>query len=333
MKRIAIILASTLLASVSTSAFAQSAGCEYQSLAPLISKTHTYQTYMASTTEASLLTTLPLSGKYKGRTVQSIGIDPSSCRTIATISLKTKPEVVGIWSFLPKGAEQGAFTSTEAFGHPQDLTVEHDGSSNPYLWLPDENSLGAMRFRLTTDVEGKLSVSDIQFVRMLKKPVASHTITVSADRRFIAVMGKISDRFRGKQTIKIFQLQDALSTGDVSNLKPISEFPLAAEQQPNGEYRQGLAIVGNTVFVLSGRPEIESANRLVSYTLMGSKLQSEVLTIGLDFSAQDGEGMFSEPEGLEIISHKGQLALAVGIVSGDKGKKTNRVYKLPLYGR
>lgn len=333
MKRTALILITALLAAISTSAIAQSSECEYQPIDPQITKTRNYLTYTASTTEATLLTTLPLSGRYRGRTVQSIGIDPSSCRTIATISMKQKPEIVGIWSFLANGVEQGAFTPSEEFGHPQDLTVEHDGTANPYLWLPDEKGLGAKRFKLTTNASGTLSVEDVQFYRLLQKPVASHSITISADRQLVAIMGLISDKQPKKQTIKLFLMRDVLATKDFARLRPINEFQLAPEQQPNGEYRQGLAIVGNTVFVLTGRPDIESTNRLVSYTLKGSKLQSEVLTVGRDFSAQDGEGKFSEPEGLEVISHKGQLALGIGIVSGDKGKKTNRVYKVPLYGR
>lgn len=305
--------------------------CEFKSVSQWFSESHLDdEVFTAEVDKASLFLQLPLTGKFKGRTVQSIGVDPTNCRIVTTVSLKKKPEIVGFWSFLSDGNQEGKFTRTDLFGHPQDLTIEHDDTTSPYFWLPDRDGLGSKRFKIRKGEGGHLEVEDMQFIKMLKRPVSSHSIAVSADKKHIAIMGKISPRHREKQVIRVYKLEDALMSRDVTILKPLSEFKLVSEQQPGKEYRQGLAIVGNTVFVLTGNPNIERQNRLASYNLHGDVLSISTLTFSKELSAKDGSGTIDEPEGLEFVIINDKPALLVGMASGDTNKKTNRLYKIPL---
>ncbi|KIY37626.1 hypothetical protein TZ03_27030 [Pseudomonas sp. 10-1B] len=52
--------------------------------------------------------------------------------------------------------------------------------------------------------------------------------------------------------------------------------------------------------------------------------------LGQTQARMDGVGREFEPEGLALINEVGKLYLCIGVVSGDKGFRQVRIYRVPI---
>jgi hypothetical protein len=276
-----------------------------------------------------------LDGRGTGLTIQSMALDPVSCHWLAAVHLKRSPDRIGLWeiSDVPSDGSLRHVTSQE-FAHPQNLAVQISAHGVVWFWLPDEEGLGAKRFRLVEGLAG-LKVVDVEHFALLETPLPSNTTAVSADGRNLLILDLMDLNGKEVEAVRIYRIDDIVGApaADLIDIPPLYVWPLAPVQQPKGQYRQGLAMIGGTVFVLSGPPKIGVAKWLLSYSIDGKLLASDPLDVGMREALSDGQSKSYEPEGLTIMRSKAGVALAIGIASGDIGNRHFRLWSVPLQGQ
>lgn len=94
---------------------------------------------------------------------------------------------------------------------------------------------------------------------------------------------------------------------------------------------QGIASDGRRVWIVAGNSKVDLTKRLAVYALNGQRIDDSFeVKLGQNQARMDGVGKEFEPEGLALISEEGRLYLCVGIVSGDKGSRQVRIYRMPI---
>lgn len=281
---------------------------------------------------AEQISDVALDGPGKGRTIQSMVLDPVSCRWLATVHLKRAPDTIGLWE-TSDGGMDGPLrrVTSHEFAHPQNLSVQMSAHGVVWFWLPDAEGLGAKRFRLVENETG-LTIADVEHFPLLDAPLPSNTTAVSADGRYLLILDLTDIGGKQVEAVRIYRMEDLIGTpkADLIDVAPIHVWPLAAVQQPKGQYRQGLAMIGGTVFVLSGPPKIGPGKWLFSYSIDGKLLASDPLDVGLREALSDPGTPSYEPEGLNIIRDGSGFRLTIGIASGAIGNRQFRLWSVPL---
>ncbi len=281
---------------------------------------------------AEQISAVTLDGPGKGRTIQSMVLDPLSCHWLATVHLKRSPDKIGIWETSEGVTDEPLlYVTSPGFAHPQNLSVQVSEHGIVWFWLPDAEGLGAKRFRLVEN-DGVLAIADVEHFPLLDKPLPSNTTAVSADGRYLLILDLTDVGGKIVEAVRVYRIEDVVGTSqsDLVNVAPLYVWPLAAVQQPKGQYRQGLAMIGNTVFVLSGPPKMGPGKWLLSYSIDGKLLASDPLDVGLREALSDPGPASYEPEGLNIIRDGSGFKLTIGIASGSIGNRQFRLWSVPL---
>lgn len=269
----------------------------------------------------------------QGRVMQSITINPISCELYAAVSLQTKPDIIGLWSF--KSISDYSLYSemfTPIFGHGTDLSREVDAEGKVWVWLSDDRGVGAHRFWFD-EQGGKLIVRGRQFVRFLDEPTVpkSQLVSISADGRYLVSTGRRRDADRQPVMVRVYEMDEIRRRlGGDTIAEPAFEWPLAEGQQKRRNHRQGIAILGGSIFVLSGNNKAHSRKWIYTYDVTGLLLSKQRIGVGFDESFKNKEFGIYEPEGLEIITRNGAPYLLVGIATGRVQNRINRIYSIRL---
>ena len=269
----------------------------------------------------------------EGRVMQSMTIDPVSCKMYIAVSMQGTPEILGLWSFNSR-ANYSSFSEvfTQLFGHGQDMSREVDGRGEAWIWLGDRHGNGAYRFRLQEKGE-QLIIRQRQHVRLLAENTApkSQLISVSADGRYVASTARSKADNRQPVMVRVYEMTEIRRHLDRDTIaQPAFEWPLAEEQQKRKVPKQGMAILGNSVFILSGNNQPKTAKWIYTYNIQGVLLAKHEIGLGYHASRNRDEFGIYEPEGLEIITRNGENYLIVGISTGIKHNRINRLYSLKL---
>jgi hypothetical protein len=269
----------------------------------------------------------------QGKVMQSITINPISCEIYASVSLQTKPDTIGLWSF--KSINDYSLYSemfTQMFGHGTDLSREVDTQGKVWVWLSDDRGVGAHRFWFD-EQGGKLIVRGRQFVRFLNEPTVpkSQLVSISADGRYLVSTGRKRDADRQPVMVRVYEMDEIHQhLGRDTIAEPAFEWPLAKGQQKRQNYRQGIAILGSSIFVLSGNNKAHSGKWIYTYHVTGLLLSKQRIGVGFDESFTNNEFGIYEPEGLEIITRNSVPHLLVGIATGRVKNRINRIYSIRL---
>ena len=268
-----------------------------------------------------------IDGAYSGSLIQSMAFDSVSCRWLAAVSAGRKPELVTILEFPSKPpylSEQSSSPSMN-FSHPQDLSLSVDGGQTQ-IWLPDNKRKGVNRF----EIEEGGGLVNVRNYRLSKNPVKGYFSAVSVDGHYLVTMGGVDQGEGSRQEVNVYRVSDLVGLSDRETLLPVYSWPLNEIQQDKAQWRQGLAVVGNTVFVLSGNAKRDQPKFIVSYKLEGGTIAVEELPGADSNQLMTGRIRTYEPEGLEVIRHNGGLALALGMAGGTKGKRSFNLWVVPL---
>jgi len=268
-----------------------------------------------------------IDGAYSGALIQSMAFDSVSCKWLAAVSTGRKPELITILVFPPKApylSEQASRTSMN-FSHPQDLSLSVKGGQAE-IWLPDSKRKGVNRFEM--DEDG--SLVNIRNYRLSKNPVKGYFSAVSVDGNYLVTMGAVGKGGSSRQEVNVYRVSDLADLPDHGGVLPIYSWPLNEIQQDKAQWRQGLAVIGSTVFVLSGNAKRDQPKFIVSYKLEGGAIAVEELPGANSNQLMTGRIRTYEPEGLEVIRHNGGLALALGMAGGTKGQRSFDMWVVPL---
>ncbi|MCO7630557.1 hypothetical protein NJF54_01800 [Pseudomonas guariconensis] len=266
-----------------------------------------------------------IEGQYSGTLIQSIAFDKIRCKWVAAISTARKPELVAMMTFpaVAPYVSRNFSVPSSRFSHPQDLSFSISGNKSEF-WLPDNKRKGVNRFEL--DEEG--SVVNLKNFSFSRRPINGLFTAVSADGKYIVVMGAEGQK-KKRQRVSVYKVRDLVRL-EAGELKPMYSWLLDDIQQDRKQWRQGLAVIGSTVFVLSGSHSRSQDKLIVSYKLEGGTLAINKLPDASSGMLMKGKITTYEPEGLEAIRYDGRPALAFGMAGGTKGARSYDVWVLPL---
>ncbi|WP_339428740.1 hypothetical protein [Pseudomonas taetrolens] len=266
--------------------------------------------------------------QYAGTLIQSFAFDEAKCKWLMAASVGRKPETVIISEFPPVAPYLSERTSSplQGFSHPQDLSLSiQEGKAE--LWLPDRTRKGVSRFNM--NAEGQ--VEGVKGYRLSTTPVRGYFSSVSTDGQYLVTMGTVGKGKNSLQQVNVYNRKDVVGSEGVSgDIKPIYTWLLDDAQQDHKQWRQGMAVVGNTVFVLTGNGRANQEKLLGSYRLEGGVIAINNLPDAKSNQLMKGKLKTYEPEGLEVISYNGELALAFGMAGGTKGRRSFDVWVMPL---
>ena len=266
--------------------------------------------------------------QYAGALIQSFAFDEVKCKWLATASVGRKPETVIISEFPPVAPYLSERTSSpsQEFSHPQDLSLSiQEGRAE--LWLPDRARKGVVRFNMNE--EGQ--IEGVEDYRLSATPVRGYFSSVSVDGKYLVTMGTVGKGKDSLQQVNVYNRRDVVESGRESGaIKPIYTWMLDDAQQDHKQWRQGLAVVGNTVFVLSGNGRANQTKLLGSYRLEGGTIAIDDLPSASSNQLMKGKPRTYEPEGLEVIRYNGELALTFGMAGGTKGSRSFDMWVMPL---
>jgi hypothetical protein len=270
-----------------------------------------------------------IKGIYSGTLIQSVAFDENKCQWLAAVSIGRSPELVSVLTF-PPAAPFLSFSSSKPsveFSHPQDLAVSFQDEKTK-MWLPDSVRKGVTQFELNDNGDLKI----IKNYKLFDLSVNGFFSSVSVDGEYIVTLGEAGDEGSKHQQANIYRLRDVTDSNGESDatVVPLYSWPLNDLQQDRKQWRQGLAVVGNTVFVLSGNAKPGQPKFIVSYKLEGGVIAVDELPSGRSDLLTSGRVITYEPEGLEVVRHKDSLALAFGLAGGKKGNRSYDVWLIPL---
>ena len=264
-----------------------------------------------------------------GRVVQSVALMHKNCGFIGTSSFGGDPEETGIWYFSDEGQSQ-LIAKTKLFGHGQDISSYLDNSGAEWFWLPAADGQRIARFQVNQK-NAKWAVTNIEYFSVFDAPFSNLSMSISADSRHIITLGVPENEAEKQWIVSVFLLSDILNAPHANNApKPISTFPLTDLQQQRDQWRQGLAMAGGTIFVLSGDGSADGEKNIIAYNLPGAVTAKYRVGQGLALALNDSAEPHYEPEGLEILSNGSAFQLIVGIASGERGNRIYRLWAIPL---
>ncbi|MFJ7009393.1 hypothetical protein [Pseudomonas putida] len=230
----------------------------------------------------------------------------------------------------------GESKSSQGFTKPLGSVVGHQGLGLEYLesggirlWSTYYKDLRQVARYSYSD---GMPVGDVQVYRLFGPEYRSYvsaTPTISLDQKYLIAAGK--KKGVDYQTLRVWRIADLIKEkgGDVSqtwvyewDVKGVigRDYPL-----------QGIASDGSRVWIIAGNNKIDVPKRMVVYSLRGKRLDSDFnVDVGRQQAMLDGSGKVYEPEGLAMLRVDGQVFLCVGIVSGDRGQRYARIYKVPV---
>lgn len=272
-----------------------------------------------------------LGGSVDGRLVQSIALDRVECNWVAAISLSKTPESVMLVEVprLSSRRDYRVYQSDTLFSHPQDISAS-TWERGALFWLPSQNRKGVVAFTL-----GEGNIKEEFAFDFFRTPIKGLSTAVDAKGENLVVQGyfrqgKSKER---KQMVRVYALRDLLNGESAlrsRDIKPRYEWALDESQQDSRQWRQGMAIYGNSLFVLSGNAKPSQEKLLVSYELSGRVLSVDILPDSMVGSFKARKSKTFEPEGLEIVSYKGEVGVGVGLAGGTKSARSYELWFVPL---
>jgi len=268
-------------------------------------------------------------GKDSGKLIQSMAFDSQQRKWLVAVSTAKNPEVVELWQFpeLPPYRDPIGPAISKLFSHPQDLSSDALNGKRNY-WLPSQNRTSVVRFEIL-EKNKRLDIKVINTCKVSKTPIKGLFVTVSTDDKNLIVMGHV--RGLAGQHVMIYSLKEFLESCKTRETPPppISSWPLNSEQLAIGQWRQGLASIGDRVFILTGNHDTNKEKLLYTYTLKGDLISKNNFKMQ-SLSSSETSQITYEPEGLEIFKGENRNYLIYGIAEGEKGNRTFNLYKVPL---
>ncbi|MCY1195047.1 hypothetical protein DBL03_01240 [Pseudomonas putida] len=287
--------------------------------------------YSASLSSKSLqrINEVTFDGEMAGRLVQSIALDSRKCTWVAAVSLSKNPSSVLLGEFgysQPEGRYK-LYQSDTLFSHPQDISASLWGDKTLF-WLPSQDGVGVTGFTLNDGV-----IHEEFHFELFKRPIKGITTAVDGSGRYLAVQGGFAGEKGRKQMVRVYDLQQLMSRKETLSMKsvePLYEWPLDDAQQDKKQWRQGMAIYGNNLFILSGNAKPSQKKLLINYRLDGEVISTEFLPENLLLGFKMQRSKTFEPEGLEVVSYNGNVGLAIGLAGGAKFKRSYELWFVPL---
>jgi hypothetical protein len=289
-----------------------------------------------STIQSELVAVLKPGKEGEGRVIQSIAFSPQHCALFATSSFGGKPETIGLWKFSNK-ENQGLITKKSIWGHSQDLSISVSGKDE-YLWLPNNDGTGLINFQFN-ELAATSKVENVREHIVSQEPEVAHSVNVSRDGSYIVTASKKRKDKLNPYKISIFQKNNDIFESDEGkifkkigdkNFTLLKNFFVDSEQAEEKQHLQGLAIIGNTIFILTGNSNIKKDKLIYSYNFNGEILYKSKISTGIEYAKNDGKGKVYEPEGLDILYSESKIELLLGFASGSSDNKIYRLFKLPL---
>ncbi|RII75922.1 phage baseplate protein [Pseudomonas monteilii] len=216
----------------------------------------------------------------------------------------------------------------DVVGH-QGLGIEYIAGDEVRLWSTYQKDFRqVVRFSYS---EGQ-PVGDVEVFRLFGndfKTYVSATPAISTDQKYLIAAGRKKDT--GAQVIRVWKLSD-LVNGGVGDYSQRWVYEWGVEDLIDSQHPlQGIASDGRRVWIVAGNSNIDVSKHLAVYTLDGQTIDKNLdVELGQDQARIDGAGREFEPEGLALINEGGKLYLCVGVVSGDKGFRQVRIYRMPI---
>lgn len=196
--------------------------------------------------------------------------------------------------------------NTKYSSHAQDLSLlQRNGKT--YLFTTGKGWKGIAMFELIK-VNNKFQII---FKKNLKLGIGKNTPTISIDGRYIATVANNS--------VYIFDFK-TLNTKYPSI--PLFSFVLDKIQREKGQWKQGIAMKNNRIYILSGDANIEHTKYLVIYDAYGKVLDKSKLRLDIQKAKKEGNKL--EVEGLTFKGDE----LYTTIMTGHNGKNKKRVLKI-----
>lgn len=264
-----------------------------------------------------------------GLLVQSIALDRAHCTWVAAVSLSKKTNSVILAEF-PSGTSGRSYKlyqSETLFSHPQDISASAWGDKTLF-WLPSQDRKGVVGFTLHDG-----SVHEEFNFALFKTPIKGLSSAVDARGRYLAVQGYFRQGKDKQQMVRIYELRQLLDSDSAlkfKDVKPIYEWPLDVSQQDSRQWRQGMAIYGSSLFVLSGNAKPSQEKFLVSYELNGRVISVGSLPNSAVGSFKARKSKTFEPEGLEVVSYNGEVGIAIGLAGGAKPSRSYELWFVPF---
>jgi hypothetical protein len=276
------------------------------------------------------LGSVKLQGVAAGYLIQTFTFDQLHCKWVAAISQGKGRESIWLAEFPVKPPYENTklYEVPTGFSHPQDLTMSTVKGRNIF-WLPRQDRKGVVGFALDSG-----GVEEVYNIGLFSSPVKGLFSAVSEDGNHLVVQGVFKGGGTKRQMAKVYNLNRLLSEygkSDFLMAEPIYQWELDEAQQDQSQWRQGLAVVGNTVFVLSGNAKPSQKKLIGAYRLDGKVISIDQLPQILVDGYKERRSKTFEPEGLEVVSFDGVLGLTFGLAGGVKSRRTFDLWFVPLH--
>lgn len=268
-------------------------------------------------------------GEMAGRLVQSIALDSRKCSWVAAVSLSKNPSSVLLaeFAYSQPGGSYKLYQSDTLFSHPQDISASLWGDKTLF-WLPSQDGLGVTGFTLNDE-----AIHEEFHFELFNRPVKGITTAVDGGGKYLAVQGGFAGGQGRRQMVRVYDLQQLMNRKETLSMKsvePVYEWPLDGAQQDKKQWRQGMAIYGDSLFILSGNAKPSQEKLLINYKLDGEVISIEFLPSNLLLGFKMRRSKTFEPEGLEIMSYNGKVGLAMGLAGGTKSNRSYELWFVPL---
>ncbi|NWL44918.1 hypothetical protein DM819_03320 [Pseudomonas hunanensis] len=216
----------------------------------------------------------------------------------------------------------------DVVGH-QGLGIEYLADNEIRLWSTYQKDFRqVVRFSY---LEGH-PVKDVEVFRLFGYDFKTHvsaTPAISTDQKYLIAAGRKKDT--GEQVVRVWKLAD-LVRGGVGDYSKRWTYEWSVQDVIDSQHPlQGIASDGRRVWIVAGNSKIDVSKHLAVYTLDGQVIDKNFdVELGQVQARMDGVGKEFEPEGLALINDGGKLYLCVGVVSGDKGYRKVRIYRMPI---
>ncbi len=190
--------------------------------------------------------------------------------------------------------------------HAQDLSVVQL-NNKMYLLTTGKHWLGIAIFELNK-IDNKYKIT---FQKHLKLGIGKNTPTISTDGNYIATTANNS--------VYIF---DFKTLNEKYAPKPLFSFVLDELQRQKGQWRQGIVMRDNKIYISSGDADIEHPKYLVIYDAYGKVLDK--IKLKLDIEKAKKEGNKLEVEGLTFKGNE----LYTAVMTGHNGNNIKRLHKI-----
>lgn len=278
--------------------------------------------------DAALLQSISLSGTGSGNVIQGIGFDFRRGHLYTT---HVSGGGGGFWDgetcFVTRHAIWGGrldqASGTLALGHGAGVGVEHLASGGLRLWASNQVGNGATRFSYNAGA----AIGNVQNYVLWPSGWGESMPGISYCQRYLVVRAR--NTAGTAERCRVFDLSK-LITGGAGNYSGdfVYEWDVATAQLSAGSF-QGIAALGEQIYMQCGTGSIAQDKTLWVYTLRGEYIDSFVTEVGKTEAAGDGDGNGYEPEGLAWFETGAGLPnLAMAMVSGNPGARTRRIWIL-----